>query len=149
MGYLARVTGKPKRAHPLPSPPFSNFSNLRSINLCCNVRLGFKKSVVALGQTQNTKIDTVILDNVWGIEYSIFAMSDFCNPFGSKIRRLSIKANEIIGFMGKNTHCLAELRELDMSYNPIVLFGPTGMSIEEHFAFIGHNMSHCVRLVFR
>ena len=129
---------------------FSNFTNLRSINLCCNGRIGFKTAVVALGQTQNTKIDTVILDNVCrrGKCYSIFDMSDFCNPFGSKIRRLSIKDNDIIGFVGKNSHCLAELRELDLSYNPIVFFAPRGMSLEEHLSHVGHNMPHFCSLSF-
>ena len=137
-------------AHSIEPGAFSNFTNLRSINLCCNGRLGFKTAVVALGQTQNTNIDTVILDYVSrkGIDYSIFDMSDFCNPFGSKIRRLSIKDNEIIGFMGKNSHCLAELRELDISYNPIIFIAPRGMSFNEHFSVFGHNMPHLCSLSF-
>ena len=129
---------------------FSNFSNLQSINLCCNVRLGFKVAIVALVQTQNTQIDTVILDSVciWGKEYSIFDMSDFCNPFGSKIRRLSIRDNGIIGFEAENAHCLEELRELDISYNPIVLFGPTSLSLKGYFSHIGHSIPHLCSLSF-
>ena len=128
---------------------FSNFSNLRSINLCCNVRLGFKAAIVALTQTQNTKIDTVIVDSVciWGNEYNIFDMSDFCNPFGSNIRRLSIKDNGIIGVDAKNAHCLAELRELDISYNSIVTYAPT-INGAVFVTKLGHNMPHLCSLSF-
>ncbi|KAI0230007.1 hypothetical protein LSAT2_019590 [Lamellibrachia satsuma] len=137
-------------AHSIEPGAFSNFSNLRSINLCCNGQLGFKAAIVALVQTQNTEVDTVILDNVCrrGREYSIFDMSDFCNQFGKKIRRLSIKDNEIIGFEAENAHCLAELRELDISYNPIISFGPKTVSSGKYLSYLGHNMPHLCTLSF-
>ena len=47
---------------------FSNFSNLRLLNLCHNRGLGFNAAIAAVVQTQNSNIDTLVLDNMrqWG-----------------------------------------------------------------------------------
>ena len=123
---------------------FSNFSNLRSINLCCNDELGYKAAIKALVQTQNSTIDTVILDNVCrrGRDVNKFDMSDFCNTFGSNIRRLSLRDNEIIHFEAKHAHCLAELRELDLSYNPIVKIWPRNFTLNDYFHYFERNMPY-------
>ena len=123
---------------------FSNFSNLRSINLCCNNRLGYKAAIKALVQTQHSTVDTVILDNVCRGErdVSIFDMSDFCNTFGSNIRRLSLRDNGIISIQATNAQCLAELRELDLSYNPILYVGPRPLKSKYYLHYIARNMPH-------
>ena len=102
----------------------SNLSYLRSLNLCCNKVLGFKKTIAALAQTENSIIDTVVLDAIQSDAYVVHDMSDFCSPFWSKIRRLSIKKNQIIGVNLTKKHCLAELREFDLSGNPVVFIDP-------------------------
>ena len=76
---------------------FSNFSNLRSLNLCYNRGLGFKVAIAAVVQTLNSNIDTLVLDNTRqnGVAFYTLNLTDFCTPFGSKIRRLSIRNNNI------------------------------------------------------
>ena len=41
---------------------FSNFSNLRSINICCNRWASYQEAIASLLQIQNTNIDTVIFN---------------------------------------------------------------------------------------
>ena len=98
--------------------PDSNFSNLRSINLCWNRWASYQEAIASLVQIQNTKIDTVILDKItmWKYGFNVLSMSDFCSPFGSKIRRLSLKDNNIVAVDFKNVECLADLREVDLSF---------------------------------
>ena len=116
---------------------FSNISSLRSLNLCCNPLLGFKKTVAALAQTQNSNIDTVVLDNIQRNDYAIFDLSEFCDPFWRKIRRLNIRNNQLIGIVfTDNKQCLGELKELVLSGNKIVFSRPPFapfFSFDQHF----------------
>ena len=123
---------------------FSNFSNLRSINLCCNWWVDYQETIASLGQIQNTKIDTVILDYVikWKEGFTEFRPSDFCTPFGNKIRRLSLKDNNIVAFDFKNVECLAELRELDLSYNPIVTIWSRNFTKNTFMSFLGQQLPY-------
>ena len=120
---------------------FSNISSLRSLNLCCNPMLGFKKTVAALAQTQNSNIDTVVLNNIQRNDYAIFDMSDFCDPFWHKIRRLNVRNNELIGMVfTDNKQCLGELRELVLSGNRMIFFRPSAVSFSFHHNFFPSNL---------
>ena len=103
---------------------FSNMSNLRSLIFCCNNNLGLKEAIAQIAQTRNSNIDTVVLDRVEKSSFSIFDTAEFCSSFWRKIRRLSVKDNFIIAFVADNSHCLEELREIDMSYNLISIIIP-------------------------
>ena len=103
---------------------FSNMSNLRSLIFCCNIELGLKESIAQITQTWNSNIDTAVLDRVEKRSFSIFDTAEFCFSFWRKIRRLSVKDNNIIAFVADNAHCLEELRELDISYNYISIIVP-------------------------
>ncbi|KAI0211661.1 hypothetical protein LSAT2_003529 [Lamellibrachia satsuma] len=117
--------------------------HIRSLNIS-SLALGYKAAIKALVQTQHSTVDTVILDNVCRGErdVSIFDMSDFCNTFGSNIRRLSLRDNGIIGIQAANAQCLAELRELDLSYNPILYVGPRTHKSKYYLHYIARNMPH-------
>ena len=120
---------------------FSNISSLRSLNLCCNPLLGFKKTVAALAQTQNSNIDTVVLNTIQRNDYAIFDMSEFCDPFWRKIRRLNIRNNELIGMVfTDNKQCLGQLRELVLSGNKITFFRPADLSFSFNQNFFPSNL---------
>ena len=123
---------------------FSNFSNLRSINLCWNSLAGYQEAIASLVQIHNTKIESVILDQLsrWKHGFNVFSMSDFCSPFGSKIRRLSLKENNIVAVDFKNVKCLAELREVDLSYNPIVTISSNNFSVNTFLSFLGQHLPY-------
>ena len=123
---------------------FSNFTNLRSINLCWNRWAGYQETIASLVQIQNTKIETVILDKLtrWKYGFNVFSMSDFCSPFGSKIRRLSLKDNNIVSVDFKNAECLGELRELDLSYNHIVTISSNNFTVNTFLSFIGQHLPY-------
>ena len=129
---------------------FSNFSNLRSINLYCNLEVGYKEAIASLAQIQNTKIETVILDHIakWDYGFNVFSMSDFCSPFGNEIRRLSLKNNFIVSIDFKNIECLAELRELDLSYNPIVAISSMNFTLYTLFSFFGQHWPYLCSISF-
>ena len=119
---------------------FSNISSLRSLNLCCNPLLGFKKTVAALAQTQNSNIDTVVLDKIQRNDYVIFDLSEFCDPFWRKIRRLNIRNNKLIGIVFTyNKQCLDELRELVLSGNKLIFSRPA-FSFSFHHNFFPSNL---------
>ena len=128
------------------SGAFSNFSNLRSLNLCCNRGLGFKDAIAAVVQTQNSNIDTLVLDNTHKIgTYNILNLTNFCTPFGSQIRRLSVRDNGIFQINMTNIHCLAELREFDISYNPLTSYSPT-MKTNAVLPYVINNLPHICSL---
>ena len=103
---------------------FSDMPNLRSLMFCCNFKLGLKESIASIAQTQNSNIDTVMLDHVRGIGVSVFGTAEFCSPFWRKIRRLSVRDNNIVAFIANSVDCLEELREIDFSYNYITTILP-------------------------
>ena len=103
---------------------FSNMSNLRSLIFCCNDKLGLKEAIAQIAQTQNSNIDTIVLDSVEKSSFSVFDTAKFCSSFWRKIRRLSVRNNGIVVYLGDNAHCLEELRELDISYNHISIILP-------------------------
>ena len=103
---------------------FSDMPNLRSLMFCCNFKLGLKESIASIAQTQNSNIDTVVLDHVQGIGFSVFGTAQFCSPFWRKIRRLSVRDNNIVAYIANSVDCLEELREIDFSYNYITTVLP-------------------------
>ena len=103
-----------------------------------------------MGQIQNTKIETVILDYVTKFidGLIVFRPSDFCTPFGSKIRRLSLKDNNIAAVDFKNMECLAELRELDLSYNLIVAIWSRNFTNNAFYSYLGQHLPYLCSVSF-
>ena len=142
---------------------FSNMPKLQSIMFCCNYKLGLKESIAAITHTYNSNIDTVVLDNVQGIGLSVLDEAEFCSPFWRKIRRLSVRDNNIIAYVATNAsngHCLEELREFDLSYNYLVVMFPRwsllslpklcSINVSKHRGFIcSDNTYYDVGLIFR
>ena len=103
---------------------FSDMPNLRSLMFCCNFKLGLKESIASIAHTHNSNIDTLVLDSVQEIGFSVFGTAQFCSPFWRKIRRLSVRNNNIIAYIENSVDCLEELREIDLSYNYITTILP-------------------------
>ena len=139
---ISSVAFRNQHIHSIEPGAFSNFTNLRSINLCCNERLGYKMAVAALQHTQNTIIDTVVLDRVCkgGRIFNIFRMSDFCFPVGLNIRRLSVRSNAIIGIEANQAQCLSLLEELDLSYNQLIYIGPRNTPRRELATYLTYSL---------
>ena len=112
---------------------FSNMSNLRSLIFCCNNKLGLKEAIAKIAHTQNSNVDTVVLDRVEKTGFNVFDLAEFCSSFWRKIHRLSVRDNDIIVFLADNAHCLEELREIDISYNYIATILPQSTSILQGF----------------
>ncbi|KAI0239708.1 hypothetical protein LSAT2_009568, partial [Lamellibrachia satsuma] len=72
---------------------FTDFTNLRVLNLNCNSKLNVRQAIASLGHTVNSSIDTVILDNIDPGSFGILDIRDFCSVihFWSRIRRLSLR----------------------------------------------------------
>ena len=138
---------------------FSDMPHLQSILLCCN-KVGLKESIAAIAHTYNSNIDTIVLDNVQKIGLSVLDEAEFCSPFWRKIRRLSVRDNNIIAYVATTGHCLEELREFDLSYNYISKVFPRwsllsppklcSINVSKHLGFIcSDNTFYDVGLIFR
>ena len=103
---------------------FSNFKNLRVLNLCCNEYLDFKQVVMTLGKSENNSIDTVILDNrkvECNSEVNIYDLNYFCDggQFWQKVKRLSLRSIGLTTFIPRDANCLCGLQEIYVDYNPL------------------------------
>ena len=101
---------------------FSNLPNLRNLNIACNRHIGFKALIKVLWCTTNSGIDSVIMDSVErGGEANILNFNGVCDtPFAKKLRRLSVRQNNIIAvdgnYFGK---CLPNVQRLNLGFNNI------------------------------
>ena len=104
---------------------FSNFKNLRVLNLCCNYYLNVRQVVHSLGQSQNTSIDTVILDGTSRIqtdwESKRYDINYFCDggKFWNSVKRLSLRNVRLKTFIPQDVYCLSGLQEIYIDYNPL------------------------------
>ena len=113
---------------------FSNLPNLRNLNIACNKLIGYKTLVSAVWATQNSGIDSLIMDKVeTGGEANVLNFSDVCDtPFAKTLRRLSIRQNNIIAvdtkYFGK---CLPHVHWLNIGFNNILFFKRHGLKTTE------------------
>ena len=98
---------------------FSNLANLRLLNFNCNTTLTLARAISSVGQTQNSGIDTIILDKMKTIEFSKLNFRNFCSDiqFWKRISRLSFRHNELRAFVVRNMQCVSEIEELYASHN--------------------------------
>ena len=102
---------------------FSNFANLRLLNFTCNRNLTIRHAISSLGQTQNSGIDTVILDVMKTRTINLLDFQDFCSDttFWKRIRRVSLRHNGLRAVVVRNIQCLSELEEFYASHNAVRL----------------------------
>ena len=108
---------------------FSNLPNLRNLNMACNDHIGFKTLIGAVWATENSGIDSFVMDNVEldGIGNKL-NFNHVCNtPFAKKLRRLSMRRNNILSidleYFGK---CLPNVRWLNVGFNTVMFFQRPG-----------------------
>ena len=97
---------------------FSHMPNLRSLILACNKRLSFSATVAALATTTNTSVENVVLDGAV-VNVSVFDESAFCSGFWRRIRRLSVRNNDLITLSLSYDGCLKEVRAFVADYNSL------------------------------
>ena len=99
---------------------FTDFTNLRVLNLNCNSKLNVRQAIASLGHTVNSSIDTIILDNIDPGSFGILDIRDFCSVshFWSRIRRLSLRDVRLSMFYARDMLCISDIEELYLSHNP-------------------------------
>ena len=118
---------------------FSNFKNLRILNLCCNLYLNVSQVVHSLGQSQNTSIDTVILDGTnrmrtdW--ESKRYDNNYFCEggTFWNSVKRLSLRSVRLKTFIPRDANCLSGLQEIYVDYNPLTFATTMQPNVAHYF----------------
>ena len=109
---------------------FSNLPNLRNLNMACNGHIGYKTLIRAVWATENSGIDSLVMDDVErGGQANVLNFMDVCDtPFAKRLRRLSVRQNNIIAidvkYFGK---CLPNVRWLNFGFNNIVFFMTHGI----------------------
>ena len=104
---------------------FSNLPNLRNLNMACNDHIGFKTLIAAVWATENSGIDSFVMDNVeLGGIGNVLEFNHVCNtPFAKKLRRLSIRRNNILSidleYFGT---CLPNVQWLNLGFNTVIFF---------------------------
>ena len=100
---------------------FSNFKNLRVLNLCCNYYMDLKQVVMSLGKSENNSIDTVILDGT--NRNDIIDINYFCDGglFWQNVKTLSLRSVGLTTFIPRDANCLSGLQEIYIDYNPLIL----------------------------
>ena len=103
---------------------FSNRSNLTTVNLAYNERLGLEKVVISLANTSNTVLKSLVLDKVIA-DNTVGALTTecWCNSLGHHLERLSLKGNTIPKLSLGIFSCLPNLKVLDLSYTSVVSQG--------------------------
>ena len=104
---------------------FSNLPNLRNLNIACNRDIGYKALIRVLWSTTNSAIDSVIMDSVErGGEANMLNFNGVCDtPFAKKLRRLSVRQNNIIAVDGNYFgRCLSNVQWLNIGFNNIMFF---------------------------
>ena len=98
---------------------FSNFKNLRVLNLCCNYYMDLKQVVMSLGKSENNSIDTVILDGT--DSFDIYDINYFCDGglFWQNVKTLSLRSVGLTTFIPRDANCLSGLQEIYIDYNPL------------------------------
>ena len=101
---------------------FSNLPNLRNLDMSCNDHIGLKTLIGAVWATENSGIDSFVMDNVEikGIG-NVLDFNHVCNtPFAKKLRRLSMRMNHILSidleYFGT---CLPNVQWLNVGFNTI------------------------------
>ena len=115
---------------------FSDFTNLRVLDLSCNSKLNFRRSIQSLGQTVNSSIDTVLLDKTDPRSYGGLDFSDFCSKshFWESVRRLSLRDVQMKFIVVSDILCLAGIEELFISHNSIHGATPTQYTFLQLFS---------------
>ena len=100
---------------------FTDFTNLRVLNLNCNSKLNFNKVIETLGETLNSSIDTVILDNTDTGPVGLLDLKKFCSHthFWNSIRRLSLRDIQLAIVYPRGMSCISGIEEIYVSHNPI------------------------------
>ena len=100
---------------------FSNRSNLTTVNLAYNKRLGLEKVVISLANTSNIVLKSLVLDKVIkGNEIEALTTECWCNSLGHNLERLSLKGNTMPKLPLGIFSCLPNLKVLDLSYTSLV-----------------------------
>ena len=115
---------------------FSDFTNLRVLDLSCNSKLNFRRSIQSLGQTVNSSIDTVLLDKTDPGSYGVLDFRDFCSKshFWESVRRLSLRDVQTNFIVVSDVLCLAGIEELFISHNSIHGATPTQYKLLQIFS---------------
>ncbi|KAI0216729.1 hypothetical protein LSAT2_031303 [Lamellibrachia satsuma] len=109
---------------------FSNLPNLRNLNIAHNKHIGFKVLIRVMWRTENSGIDSLVMDRIAYNEANVLTFQDVCNTsFAKKLRRLSIRYNSIIGIDGKYFgKCLPNVEWLNVGYNNVIFVKLHGLS---------------------
>ena len=100
---------------------FSNRSNLTTVNLAYNERLGLEEVIISLANTSNTVLKSLVLDTViTGNTVGALTTECWCNFLGQNLERLSVKGNIIPRLSLVTFRCLPNLIVLDLSYTSLV-----------------------------
>ena len=109
---------------------FSNLPNLRNLNIACNDRIGYKKLIRLMWATENSGIDSLVMDHVEkGGEANILNFKEVCyTSFAKRLRRLSVRQNNIIAVDTKYFGtCLSSVQWLNFGFNSVMFYNRHGV----------------------
>ncbi|KAK2175253.1 hypothetical protein NP493_742g01062 [Ridgeia piscesae] len=96
---------------------FFPLSRLKSLNLACNKRIGLDDATEAIRKATNISLETVILDDVSNV--TVILNKRVFGDHLRALRRLSLRANDMIAVDVRMMHLLPELRTVSAGYNPM------------------------------
>ena len=104
------------------SGSFSNLPKLRNLNIAHNKYLGFRTIIRAVWATENSGIDSLVIDSVGHGTANSLSFQHVCETsFANQLRRLSLRYNNIVGidvnYFGK---CLPNVEWLNFGYNSLL-----------------------------
>ena len=97
---------------------FVPLSKLTSLNLACNSRIGLEDATTAIREASTKSLDTVVLDDVSKTSV-ILNKRLFASVRFKTVRRLSVRANDIVAVDVRSIYFLPELRTLATGFNLI------------------------------
>ena len=97
---------------------FTPLPRLTSLNLACNERIGMEEAAHAIRHASTPGLDTVILDDISRsaviLDKRLFAPHQY-----KTVRRLSLRANDILAVDVRAMYLLPAIRRLAVGYNSI------------------------------
>ena len=102
----------------LDADAFTPLPSLASLNLACNERIGIDGVTLAIKGSSTTSLDTVVLDDITvgpvALDRRFFTSHRF-----KTVRRLSLRANDIVAFDVRALYLLPAIRRLATGFNSI------------------------------
>ena len=97
---------------------FTPLESLASLNLACNERIGIDGATLAIKGASTNSLDTLVLDDIT-VEPAVLDRRFFNSHRFKTVRRLSVRANDIVAFDVRALYLLPAVRRVATGFNSI------------------------------